>query len=209
MLHYMRDDARAGELFFLSGDHGAFSNGTTGFSDLMDMLQSSPLTSLATQTVVQAEDFAARIHASSNFTDRDGHATRLILTGDADNILRMGDRIDFVLAGDGDDWISASGKDTSPMQFGGSFEDQTLRGGTGEDVFVFRESVYDGRVRDFEPGIDRLDARSVLEWGDFGSVILAAEQKSYGVRLMSGDGVSDIYLYGAMLGDLSESDFIF
>ncbi|ETX26988.1 calcium-binding protein [Roseivivax isoporae] len=74
--------------------------------------------------------------------------------GDGDDTLAGAERDDMLVGGAGNDRLSGGGGDDT--LFAGIGAD-TLAGGAGADVFVFDANGRRDIVRDFEPGIDRID----------------------------------------------------
>lgn len=201
-LQYLREDRSSGAFFLISGNPVEFGSGQSGFDALIAAMETIPPVPLATETVFTIDDLSARVYASQNYTDLPGHATILWLPGQDDNILRMGDGADYVISGDGDDWIAASGafaNDPSAEAFT-LFETQYLNGGAGNDTLKF---IGDGTgIIDGGNGDDRIfgGAGNDTLYGGFSGALDSADTDSnliFGFdghdRIFGGDGRDRIY----------------
>lgn len=104
---------------------------------------------------------------------------------------------DVLFGGIGDDFVRGQrGNDTI---FGGDGDD-TLIGDSGRDVFVFDTDDGDNVIRDFTPGVDKLDV------GGFRFTELPFDPSMSDLTYVLGE--TRITLKDLQIGDLSSSDFI-
>lgn len=111
----------------------------------------------------------------------------LLGTGTADD-LNGSAFDDLIWAGAGDDLVRGGAGDDTLVDGTGS--DQ-LYGGAGADLFVLTTDGASDVIRDFQPGIDRLDLSG---WGRlYAAVDLGFVATSYGARVTYGAEVLEIY----------------
>ncbi len=122
--------------------------------------------------------------------------------GAGDDRLRDKDGNDELYGGEGDDRLRAG--DGDDILSGGLGEDE-LRGDDGIDTFIFTGGT--DIIRDFEPGVDKIDV-SAFAGLDFDTLIAGAqEEKKF--LILTVDAGEQIWLRKTDISDLSEGDFIF
>ncbi len=134
----------------LGGTHPDFPQSEAEWDSVLNALDpNTPATPLPTRATFKLSELPKAIETEEAYREPAGSDTFLFLA-DGGQTAHMGDGVDYVVGGDGDDWISATG----PVSSLDMYYEQRLEGRAGNDTLKF---IGDGAgVARGGPGNDRI-----------------------------------------------------